>query len=109
MSTPLFDRQVNQLDHRHFMILYWVAQAEGRGVKYNLTNCFDDLKYQSITRTKQNAMAAVEALSLLCFVEVREDGNRKNLYITQSGAKALEALVLRHAFTPTRSAFLEGR
>lgn len=104
----LFEEQIRHLSEMHFLILFWAAQGEDRARRYNITNCFDDLKSCSLTRTKQTAVAAVEALSALRFIDLREEGNRKNLYITRHGAKALEALVLRQAYTPRPSAFLEG-
>ncbi len=107
--TDLFEEQVLNLAESHFLILYWAAQCEGRQVKYNITNCFDDLKSCGITRTKQTAVAAVEALTALRFLALRGEGNRRNLYITRHGARALEALVRRQAYAPRPSAFLEGR
>lgn len=106
--NDLFEEQVNHLGESHFLVLSWAAKAEDRRVRYNITNCFDDLKYSAITRTKQNAVAVVDSLSLLRFVDIREEGNRKNLYITTYGAKALASLVLSRTFAPKRSAFLEG-
>lgn len=108
-TKQLFDEQVEHLEEAHFLVLYWAAQSEGAGVRYNITNCFDDLKHHSITRTKQTAVAAIEALVALRFVNLREEGNRKNLYITTYGAKALETLVLDRAFEPKPSAFLEAQ
>ena len=104
----LFDSQIARLTEAHFLILYWATQAEGRKARYNITNCFDDLKHCGITRTKQTAVAAVDTLAVLCFIEVRDEGARKNLYITHHGALALEALVLHHAYPQRSSAFLEG-
>ena len=104
----IFNEQVAHLEERHFLVLYWVAQAEDRERKYNITNCFDDLKYRGITRTKQNAVATVEALDSLRFIDVRDEGNRKNMYITQYGAQALRALVLERLFESKQSVFLEG-
>ena len=104
----LFHAQVSALTEPHFLILYWTAQAEGRGLRYNLTNCFDDLKAAGITRTKQTAVALVESLAALCFLHLRDAGNRKNLYITSHGARALETLVLRETHTPRPSTFLEA-
>ncbi len=103
----LFKEQVEHLQEQHFLVLYWVATAEDRRIRYNITNCFDDLKSLRITRTKQTATAIVEALEALRFVDVRDEGNRKNIYITPHGAKALESLVLREAFSPKKSLFLE--
>lgn len=107
-TRQLFDEQVSALQEGHFLVLYWSAQAEGAGISYNITNCFDDLKHSGITRTKQTAVAFAEALAALCFVAIRDEGNRKNLYITTYGAKALESLVLSRTFTPKPSAFLKG-
>lgn len=104
----LFSSQVSRLSEMHFMILYWAARGEGKTCKYNITNCFDDLKVAGLTRTKQTAVAAVDALSALCFLDVRDEGNRKHLYITHHGAKALETLILSNAYAPRPSAFLEG-
>lgn len=108
-TKTLYDEQVEHLSEAHFLILYWAAQSEGSGIRYNITNCFDDLKAHSITRTKQTAVASVEALASLRFIELREEGNRKNIYITTYGAKALETLVLARSYTPKPSSFLEGR
>ena len=108
MKEDLFEEQVANLTEAHFLVLYWTAQSEGRQAKYNITNCFDDLKHCAITRTKQTAVAAVEALGALRFLALRGEGNRRNLYITRYGARALEALVLRQQYTPRPSAFLEG-
>ena len=104
----LFENQVSQLKEAHFLILYWTAKAEEKNAKYNITNIFDDLKYSGATRTKQSAVAFVEALSLLCFVDVAGEGNRKHLYITPFGAKALEHLVSNSKFKIKKSMFLEG-
>jgi hypothetical protein len=105
----LFQEQVEQLTESHFLVLLWAAQAEDRRVRYNITNGFDDLKAAGVTRTKQTAVAAVEALAVLRFVTVREEGNRKNIYITRYGARALEALVVGGKFSARRSVFLEGQ
>jgi len=72
----LFQEQVDHLEEKHFLVLYWVAQAEDRHIAYNITNCFDDLKLADITRTKQNAVAAVETLAALRFLDIRGQGNR---------------------------------
>jgi len=106
-SEKLFDAQVKRLGESHYLILYWCATAEGRSLKYNLTNCFDDLKIAGITRTKQTAIAAIEALATLCFVDLRDEGNRKNIYITHYGAKALEYLLTNSLFKSKPSSFLE--
>jgi hypothetical protein len=106
--TELFEEQIAHLGESHFLILYWTAQCEGRQAKYNITNCFDDLKHCGLTRTKQTAVAAVEALSALRFLTLRGEGNRRNLYISHYGARALEGLVRRQAYSPKPSAFLEG-
>ena len=96
------------LQQYHFLILYWIAKAESKNERYNITNAYDDLKFQKITRTKQNAVAYVESLSTLHFVSVIEQHNRKNLYITQYGAKALELLNSQHKYSVKPSNFLEG-
>lgn len=105
----LFLEQVGHLTEAHFLLLFWCAQAEDRGIPYNMTNVFDDLKSAGITRTKQNAMASVVALEALRFVAVREEGNRKNVYITPHGARALETLARDGTYTARKSTFLEGR
>lgn len=104
----LFQQQVAHLNESHFLVLSWSAQAEDRAIRYNITNAFDDLKFAGITRTKQNAVAVVEALHALRFIDVRDEGNRKNIYITRYGARALEAMVLAEACSPKPSVFLEG-
>lgn len=109
IMQELFERQAAQLRDPHFLILYWVTQAEDRGIRYNITNAFDDLKGLGITRTKQNVVAYVETLAALCFIEVREESNRKNLYITQYGGRALKILLEGRRFTFQPSRFLEGR
>lgn len=105
--ADLFKEQVLHLSEAHFLVLYWVARAEDRKTRYNITNCFDDLKFLNITRTKQNAVAVIDSLAALRFIDIRDEGNRRNLYITEHGAKALEMLVLQQAFTAKQSAFLE--
>jgi hypothetical protein len=103
----LFDDQVRRLHELHFLILFWAAQGEGRSCKYNITNCFDDLKHAGLTRTKQTAVAAIEGLATLCFIDIRDERNRKNIYITRYGAKALEVLVMSEQFQVKPSVFLE--
>ncbi len=107
IEKKLFQEQVAHLQEPHFLVLYWGAMAEDRRRSYNITNCFDDLKALGITRTKQTATAIVDAMQALCFIEVRDEGNRKNIYITQYGAKALESLVLNNSYSPKKSFFLE--
>ena len=106
--TNLFDEQIASLAETHFLVLLWAAQSEDRKARYNITNCFDDLKHLGLTRTKQTAVAVVDTLRTLRFIDLRDEGNRKNLYITTYGAKALETLVLKQAFVSKQSAFLEG-
>lgn len=106
--SDIFPQQVDRLREPHFLVLFWIAQAESKETHYNLTNAFDDLKAHDITRTKQTAMACVESLVMLCFVLLREERNRKNLYITSHGARALERLVADQRFQLRRSFFLEG-
>ena len=105
--AALFAAQVGGIQECHFLVLLWAAQAEDRKLRYNITNCFDDLKHHRITRTKQSAVSIVEDLAALCFVSLRDEGNRRHLYISPYGAKALELLVLQQKFTPRPSAFLE--
>lgn len=107
-QNNLFDEQVKRLQESHFLVLYWAAQSEDKGVKYNITNIFDDLKYVGITRTKQTAVASVTALVTLCFIDLREEHNRKNIYITKFGAQALKAMVINEMYKPRGSSFLGG-
>ena len=104
----LFKNQLDKVKRHHFLILYWAAEAEVNGRKYNITNIFDDLKYIGITRTKQNAMAYVEVLDALCFIDVKEERNRKNVYLSEYGEKALEELVKNKSFELEKSNFLGG-
>ncbi len=82
--------------------------AESKNVRYNITNAFDDLKSHNITRTKQNAVAYVESLSTLCLVNLIEERNRKNLYLTNYGGKAMEIMVKKKSYTVKPSFFLEN-
>lgn len=104
----LFDKQVALLKDYHFLILYWIAKAESLHLRYNITNVYDDLKHLKITRTKQNAVAYIESLTTLCFISMVEEHNRKNLYITNYGAKALELLYSQNIYSIKPSNFLEG-
>ncbi len=103
----LFNKQIVKLKEHHFHILYWAAQSEVCKKKYNITNIFDDLKINGITRTKQNAMAYIEALDSLCFIETKDESNRKNIYITEAGEHALEELVKNNNYNIKKSIFLE--
>ena len=104
----LFKEQLKRLKEYHFLVLYWAAEAEVKGVKYNITNAFDDLKDLNITRTKQSVVAYVEALHVLCFIDMKEERNRKNIYISESGADALEHLVKNSDYKTMKSRYLEG-
>ncbi|MFA6929802.1 MAG: hypothetical protein WCT05_05700 [Lentisphaeria bacterium] len=108
-SSELFESQVGRLGEAHYLLLLWSAKGEGRARKYNLTNFFDDLKHLGITRTKQTAVAVIEAMASLCFIEVRDESNRKNIYITKHGARALAKLVESRRYESKNSAFLEDR
>ena len=105
--TELFEHQLSRLGEEHFLALLWAAMGEDRQVKYNITNLFDDLKHGGITRTKQTAVAIVESLRILCLIDVRDERNRKNIYITGFGAKALEKLITTGRFVKKTSAYLE--
>ena len=105
--SDLFQDQLQRLGEGHFLILCWCSLSEVKKIKYNITNCFDDLKHCGITRTKQTAMSYVDTLWALCFVDVREERNRKNIYITSHGGKALEQLIISKRFEIKESAFLE--
>ena len=104
----LFEEQLKKLKKHHFLILYWSAEAEVGKVKYNITNVFDDLKAQGITRTKQSAMSYIDVLEGLCFIEIKEERNRKNIYISEYGEVALERLVSDKLFKLEKSIYLGG-
>ena len=106
--AALFQAQVDGLLECHFLVLLWAAQAEDAKARYNITNCFDDLKHHRITRTKQSAVSIVEDLAALCFVSLKDEGNRRNIYISPYGAKALEQMAVQEKFAPRASAFLES-
>ena len=105
--TELFQKQIDNLQSAHFQVLYWTTVAEDKEIRYNITNVFDDLKSLKITRTKQSAVAFVETLKALCFISLKEESNRKNLYITTYGAEALKKLILSKQFKPEKSSYLE--
>jgi hypothetical protein len=107
LTDDLLQDQLNRLGEGHYLILCWCTFCEDNSVKYNITNCFDDLKRAGITRTKQTAMSFVDTLWALCFVDVRDERNRKNIYITPHGAKALEHLVKSKRFNLKPSSYLE--
>ena len=96
------------LQEGHFLILYWSMIAEDKEEKYNITNAFDDLKAQNLTRTKQNVMSYIEALKILNFLLVKEERNKKNLYLTKYGGQALADLVNREKFKLKQSIYLGG-
>ncbi len=106
--SQLFEDQLARLKEHHFLILFWAAEAEVKGVKYNITNAFDDLKDVGVTRTKQSVMGYVESLRTLCFIDLREERNRKNIYLAEHGAEALEALVKSSSFKTKKSRFMES-
>ena len=106
--NELFEKQIGELQSAHFLVLYWTTVAEDKKIKYNITNVFDDLKSLKVTRTKQSAVAYVETLKALCFISVKEESNRKNLYLTNYGAKALEKIIITKRFEPEKSSYLEG-
>ena len=106
-TSEIIEQQLSRLSEEHFLVLYWATLSEVQKVKYNITNCFDDLKHSGITRTKQTAVAAVEAMRLLCLIDIRDERNRKNIYITKFGAQALKQLVESGNYTTRNSAFLE--
>ncbi len=106
-KSSLFDHQVDGLSESQFLVLLWAAQGEGKNIKYNITNCFDDLKQAGITRTKQTAVAVVESMRSLCFIEIRDERNRKNIYITSWGAKALATLVSLKRYATRPSFYLK--
>ena len=105
----LLKAQISQLEEGHFHTLYWTAIAEDKKQKYNITNVFDDLKYGNITRTKQNVIDYINTLKVLCFIEIKEEKNRKNLYISKYGAKALQQLVVKNKYKNIKSNYLEEK
>jgi len=105
-GNELFEAQMSRLTEEHFLVLYWATICEDKGVKYNITNCFDDLKHSGITRTKQTAVAVVEAMRLMCLIDIRDERNRKNIYLTKYGGQALKRL-LTSGFTAKDSSYLK--
>ena len=105
----LWKRQIGKLKRHHYLILYWTAQAEVANKKYNITNVFDDLKAGGLTRTKQNAVSYVDVLDALCLIEVKEESNRKNLYITSYGEHALEQQARMNRYKLEGSSYLGGK
>lgn len=108
MTDILFDKQVEKLEIHHFLILYWAAEAEVLQLKYNITNVFDDLKDIHVTRTKQSVTAYLESLEMLCFIEVKDEKNRKNIYITEFGAQAIQKILEIKNYKTRKSRFLGG-
>ena len=105
----LFNEQVERLQEGQFLVLYWATLAEGAKINYNITNLFDDLKSARVTRTKQTVIGIAQALENLCFIDLRGEKNRKNIYITRYGAKALETIIKQKRYTGKKSAFLEAQ
>ena len=105
----LFNEQVKRLQEGQFLVLYWATLAEGAKINYNITNLFYDIKSARVTRTKQTVMGIVQALENLCFIDLREEKNRNNIYITRYGAKALEMIIKQKRYTGKKSAFLEAQ
>ena len=106
-SFDLFQDQLNRLTEGHFFILCWCSVCESHNIKYNITNCFDDLKSVGVTRTKQTAMSMIDTLWALCYIDIRDERNRKNIYITSHGSKALQQLIASDRFKMKSSSFLE--
>lgn len=107
LTQVIFEQQLSRLREEHFLVLCWAGMCEDMKVKYNITNCFDDLKHAGITRTKQTAVAVIEAMYGLCLVDIVEEHNRKNIYITKFGAYALSKLAEGNRFVPRGSMYLE--
>ncbi len=106
-TADLFTQQLGRLGEEHFLVLLWAAMSADKQRKYNITNCFDDLKAGGITRTKQTAVAVVEAMKLLCLIDVKDERNRKNIYLTNFGGQALAKLAESGRFQSKKSHFLE--
>jgi len=49
----------------------------------------------------------IDALWALCYIDVRDERNRKNIYITSHGSKALQQLIASKRFEMKDSSFLE--
>ncbi len=107
-AAELIKMQLSRLGEEHFLALYWATVSEYKSVAYNITNYFDDLKHLGLTRTKQTAMAAIEAMRLLGLIDLRDSRNRKNIFITHFGASALQHLVKSGNFTSKPSEYLES-
>ncbi len=106
-TADLFMQQLSRLGEEHFLVLLWAGMSADKQKKYNITNCFDDLKAGGITRTKQTAVAVVEAMKLLCLIDVKDERNRKNIYLTNFGGQALAKLAESGRFQLKKSHFLE--
>ena len=106
-AEQLYELQLSRLGEEHFLALYWATVSEYKSLAYNITNYFDDLKHLGLTRTKQTAMAAIEAMRLMGFIDLRDSRNRKNIFITRFGANALQRLVKRN-FKSKPSEYLES-
>ena len=106
-TAQLYELQLSRLGEEHFLALYWATVSEYKSLAYNITNYFDDLKHLGLTRTKQTAMAAIEAMRLLGLIDLRDSRNRKNIFITHFGADALQRLVKTHDFKGKPSEYLE--
>ena len=106
-AAELYELQLSRLGEEHFLALCWATVSEYKSLAYNITNYFDDLKHLGLTRTKQTAMAAIEAMRLLGLIDLRDSRNRKNIFITHFGADALQRLVKTHDFKGKPSEYLE--
>lgn len=106
-AAKLYELQLSRLGVEHFLALYWATVSEYKARAYNITNYFDDLKHLGLTRTKQTAMAAIEAMRLLGLIDLRDSRNRKNIFITRFGADALQRLVKERNFKSQPSEYLE--
>ena len=100
-------KQISNLSLEHFLILYWGTLARDLKKDYNVTNAFDDLKFHSLTRTKQNAVAYIESLALLSFIELNFKSNKKNITITTTGLDVLRQLVEKEKFKIKESNYLK--
>ena len=103
----LISKQISNLNLEHFLILYWGALAKDLEENYNVTNAFDDLKFHSLTRTKQNAVAYIESLAMLSFIQLHFKSNKKNIIITENGLEVLGQLVERERFKIKKSNYLK--
>ena len=107
-KDSFIQEQVGRLDQIHFLIMYWAARARDLKKDYNVTNVFDDLKAQHLTRTKQSAVSFIESLYHLAYIDLLMKANKKTLYLREEGLAVLELLVRQKKFNFKQSQYLES-